>query len=44
MKKKYINPEMEVIIMKSKCSLLAGSDPDSVSGIFSGNIESDYVD
>ncbi len=29
MKKKYINPEMEVIIMKSECSLLAGSDPEA---------------
>jgi hypothetical protein len=29
MKKQYIKPETEVVLMKNTCCLLAGSDPES---------------
>ena len=43
MKKQYIKPALEVFEVKTM-TLLAGSDPDSVSGSLGGNIDDDYVD
>ena len=49
MKKTYINPEMEVVILQAKTTLLAGSDqnvgigdPYSGGGVGSREDDSDY--
>lgn len=43
MKKEYIKPDLEVFEIKAS-TLLAGSDPDSVSGSNGGDINEGYVD
>lgn len=43
MKKQYIKPDLEVIEIKAS-TLLAGSDPDSISGSNGGSIGGGYIE